>query len=139
MVRFVPRAFSSFNRSDMRRTWRNGCKPRTLSTRVGTGELRVPHMMLDARYEKARMDKRIVDVAALMANGVKADGHWEMQATEVALADRTASWSAFLSGLVELGLNGVEPVVSDRHPALKEARMLRLPMVDLEALPRHFW
>jgi transposase-like protein len=208
-----------FERTGVRRTQRNGYKPRTLTTRVGTLELRIPqtrdgqfypsmleryqrsegaliaslaecyvqgvstrkvarvceelfgegvshetvsryaarldeelepwrtrtlegscypYLMLDARYEKARVEHRIVDVAVLVAIAVNADGRREVLAVEVAHGETQASWSAFLEGLVERGLSGVELVVSDAHPGMGKARRRHLPGVPWQRCQRHF-
>jgi len=99
---------------------------------------RYPYLMLDARYEKARVEHRIVDVAVLVAVGVDADGYRQVLAVEVAHGETKASWSAFLEGLVERGLEGVELVVSDAHPGLADARRRHLPGVPWQRCQRHF-
>jgi len=99
---------------------------------------RYPYLMLDARYEKARVEHRIVDVAVLVAIGVNADGYREVLAVDVAHGETTTSWSSFLAGLVERGLEGVELVVSDAHPGLREARKRHLPGVPWQRCQRHF-
>lgn len=43
--------------------------------RERTLEGALPYLILDARYEKARVDHRIVDVAVLVAVGVSETGH----------------------------------------------------------------
>lgn len=207
-----------FERTGVRRTQRNGYKPRRLVTRVGTMELRVPqtrdgrfypslleryqrsegaliaalaecyvqgvstrkvasicqelfgdtlshetlsqyvtrldeelepwrsralegaypYVTLDARYEKARVGHRIVDVAVLVALGVSEEGCREVLAVDVAHGETQASWSDFLGALVERGLRGVELVGSDAHPGLAEARRQHLPGVAWQRCQRHF-
>lgn len=101
-------------------------------------ETSYPYLMLDARYEKARVEHRIVDVAVLVAVGVDADGYRQVLAVDVAHGETKASWSAFLEGLVERGLEGVELVVSDAHPGLADARRRHLPGVPWQRCQRHF-
>ena len=101
-------------------------------------ETRYPYLMLDARYEKARVEHRIVDVAVLVAVGVDDDGYRQVLAVEVAHGETKASWSAFLEALVERGLEGVELVVSDAHPGLADARRRHLPGVPWQRCQRHF-
>ena len=207
-----------FKRSGMRRTQRNGYKRRTLVTRVGTLELRVPqtrdgrfypsvleryqrsegaliatlaecwvqgvstrkvaaicrelfgdevshetvsqyaqrldeelgpwrtrpldgeipYVFLDARYEKVRLEHRVVDMAVLVAIGVNADGQREVLGVEVAHGESRATWSTFLEGLVERGLKGVRLVVSDAHPGLQDARRAHFSGVPWQRCQRHF-
>jgi len=73
-----------------------------------------------------------------VAIGVNADGRREVLGVETAHGETTASWSAFLGGLVERGLSGVELVVSDAHPGLRDARRRHLPGVPWQRCQRHF-
>jgi len=207
-----------FERTGVRRTQRNGYKPRTLVTRVGTLELRVPqtrdgrfypsvleryqrsegaliatlaecwvqgvstrkvaaicrelfgdevshetvsqyaqrldeelepwrtrelkgehpYVFLDARYEKVRRDRRVVDMAVLVAIGVNGEGRREVLGVEVAHGESQATWSGFLEGLVERGLKGVRLVVSDAHAGLQDARRTHFSGVPWQRCQRHF-
>lgn len=207
-----------FERTGVRRTQRNGYKPRTLITRVGTLELRVPqtrdgrfypsvleryqrsegaliatlaecwvqgvstrkvaaicrelfgdevshetvsqyvrrldeelepwrgrplegeypYVFLDARYEKVRLERRVVDMAVLVAIGVNGEGQREVLGVEVAHGESRGTWSAFLEGLVERGLKGVRLVVSDAHAGLQEARRVHFSGVPWQRCQRHF-
>lgn len=97
-----------------------------------------PYLILDARYEKARVDHRIVDVAVLVAIGVSETGHRHVVGVEVATGETTATWSEFLGALRERGLSGVELVVADAHPGLAEARRKQFPGVPWQRCQRHF-
>lgn len=97
-----------------------------------------PYLLVDARYEKARIDHRIVDVAVLVAIGVSESGHRHVLGVEVAVGETTATWSEFLAGLQERGLRGVELVVADAHPGLGQARRRHLPGVPWQRCQRHF-
>jgi putative transposase len=209
---------SPFERTGVRRTQRNGYKPRTLVTRVGTLELRVPqtrdgrffpslleryqrsegaliatlaecyvqgvstrkvaaicrelfgdelshetvsryaarldaelepwrtrelegeypYVFLDARYEKVRVDRRVVDMAVLVAIGVNEEGRREVVGVEVAHGESKATWSGFLGGLVERGLRGVRLITSDAHPGLSDARRQHFAGIPWQRCQRHF-
>jgi len=101
-------------------------------------ECSFPYLILDARYEKARVDHRIVDVAVLVAIGVDEEGRRQVLGVETALGETKASWGAFLKGLIERGLTGVELVVSDAHPGLADARRRHLSGVAWQRCQRHF-
>jgi putative transposase len=97
-----------------------------------------PYLLVDARYEKARVDHRIVDVAVLVAIGVSSEGQRHVLGVDVAHGETTASWSAFLGGLKERGLTGVQLITSDAHAGLAEARRTHFPGVPWQRCQRHF-
>jgi putative transposase len=72
----------------------------------------------DALTVKVREDGRVVNVHALIATGVNADGHREILGLDVASAEDGAGWLAFWRGLVARGLSGVQLVTADAHPGL---------------------
>ena len=80
-----------------------------------------PYLILDARYERAREGGVIASQAVLIAIAVAADGHRQVLAVELANRESASSWRDFLLGLKQRGLHGVEFVVSDDHPGLKQA------------------
>jgi putative transposase len=79
------------------------------------------YVWLDALFFKCRDDGRIVNVAGLVAVGVNEDGRREVLGLEVVTGEDGAGWLAFLRGLKARGLRGVELVISDAHPGLKDA------------------
>jgi len=80
-----------------------------------------PYLVLDARYEKVRIDGVIRSQAVLIAIGINWDGRRQVLAVELANRESTTSWKDFLRRLKERGLHGVEFVVSDDHDGLKRA------------------
>jgi putative transposase len=97
-----------------------------------------PYLMLDARYEKARVDHRIVDVAVLVAIGVSETGQRRVLGVSVVHGETRTSWGEFLVGLLERGLHGVELVVSDAHAGLQDARRRHFPGAVWQRCQRHF-
>jgi transposase-like protein len=59
--------------------------------------------------------------AVLVAVAVDEDGRRQILAVEFANRESRSSWCDFLLGLKSRGLAGVEFVVSDDHPGLKQA------------------
>ncbi len=190
-----------YERGEGRRGYRNGAKPRTLTTRVGTIELRVPqdregtfstelfaryqrseqalvatlmemylqgvstrkvaaiteelcgttfskshvsavvgrldpelqawrtrpltaaypYLVVDARYEHARVDGRVVTLGVLVVAGVRDDGRREVLAIEEADTESEATYHELFKRLKERGLRGVELVTSDDHRGLTAA------------------
>jgi putative transposase len=80
-----------------------------------------PYVWLDAKALKARMDDRVVNVAAVIAVGVRETGEREVLGFDVGAAETYEFWLEFLRGLVARGLKGVKLVISDAHEGLKRA------------------
>ena len=80
-----------------------------------------PYLFVDARYEKARVDGRVVSQGVLVVSGVRDDGVREILAVEVADTESEATYQELFRSLKARGLKGVELVVSDDHEGLKAA------------------
>jgi transposase-like protein len=80
-----------------------------------------PYVWLDALYLKVRQNHRIVSLAVVVAIGVRETGEREVLGFEVGASEEESFWLAFLRGLVERGLHGVQLVISDAHRGLKAA------------------
>jgi transposase-like protein len=84
-------------------------------------EVDYPYLWLDALYLKVRQNHRIVNMAVVIAIGVRETGEREILAVDLGAAEDEAFWKAFLRGLVSRGLKGVALVISDAHEGLKQA------------------
>jgi putative transposase len=84
-------------------------------------EQHFPYVFLDATYCKARVNRRVVSQAVVIATGVRADGWREVLGFAVGDSEDGAFWTAFLRSLKARGLGGVQLVVSDAHTGLKQA------------------
>jgi putative transposase len=93
---------------------------------------------VDALTVKVREEGRVVNVHALIAIGVNADGHREILGLDVASAEDGAGWLAFLRGLVARGLFGVQLVISDAHPGLVAAIGSALPGAAWQRCRTHY-
>jgi putative transposase len=80
-----------------------------------------PYLFVDARYEKARVDGRVVSQGVLIVSGVRDDGFREILALEVADTESEATYHELFRSLKARGLRGVELVVSDDHQGLRAA------------------
>jgi len=92
----------------------------------------------DALTQKVREGGRVVNVHALLAVGVNADGHREILGLEVTSAEDGAGWLGFLRGLVARGLSGVALVTSDAHRGLVEASGATLPGAAWQRCRTHY-
>jgi len=81
----------------------------------------------DALTMKVREGGRVVNVHALVATGVNADGHREILGLDITSAEDGAGWLRFFRGLTARGLTGVAMVTSDAHTGLVAAVGATLP------------
>ncbi len=84
------------------------------------GEIR--YLIVDARYEKARLNGVVRDVAVLSAIGIGPDERRRVLGVSCALSEAEVHWRAFLESLLKRGMRGVQFVVSDDHSGLQAAR-----------------
>src|SRR3954463_8524465 len=80
-----------------------------------------PYVFLDATYCKARVNRRVVSQAVVIATGVAADGRREVLGFAVGDSEDGAFWTGFLRSLKARGLGGVQLVISDAHLGLRQA------------------
>lgn len=80
-----------------------------------------PYLILDARYERVRVDGVIQPQAVLIAIGIDWEGRRQILGVELAARESASSWRTFIESLRRRGLSGVEFVVSDDHAGLKRA------------------
>ena len=95
-------------------------------------------MWIDALTQKVREGGRTVNVHALIATGVNADGKREILGIDVASSEDGAGWLAFLRGLVARGLSGVQMVTSDCHQGLRDAIASVLPGAAWQRCRTHY-
>ena len=93
---------------------------------------------IDALTQKVREGGRTVNVHALIATAVNADGKREILGIEVASSEDGAGWLAFLRGLVARGLSGVALVTSDCHQGLRDAIASVLPGAAWQRCRTHY-
>ena len=80
-----------------------------------------PYIWLDALYLKVRQNHRIVNMAVVIAIGVRETGEREILDVDIGASEEAAFWTSFLRSVVGRGLKGVQLVISDAHEGLKEA------------------
>ncbi len=92
----------------------------------------------DALVLKVREGGRVVNVHALLATGVNADGHREILGLQVTSAEDGAGWLSFFRDLTARGLTGVRLVTSDAHRGLVEAIGATLPGASWQRCRTHY-
>ncbi|SDK65976.1 putative transposase [Mesorhizobium muleiense] len=80
----------------------------------------------------------IASQAVLVAIGVDWEGRRQVLGVELANRESHSSWRAFVAGLKQRGLAGVEFVVSDDHPGLRAAIREVLPEAVWQRCYVHF-
>jgi len=101
------------------------------------GDLACPYLVLDARYEKVRVDGVVIDCAVLVAYGVDETGQRSVLGTSIALSEAQTHWRDFLSSLQERGLRDVKFIVSDDHKGIQAARCSRFAGVPWQRCQFH--
>jgi len=92
----------------------------------------------DALVMKVREGGRVVNVHALLACGVNADGHREILGLQVTSGEDGAGWLAFFRDLTARGLSGVKLVTSDAHAGLVAAIGATLPGASWQRCRTHY-
>ncbi len=92
----------------------------------------------DALVLKVREDGRTVNVHALVATAVNAEGYREILGLQVTTSEDGAGWLAFFRDLSARGLSGVGLVTSDAHAGLKAAIAATLPGASWQRCRTHY-
>jgi putative transposase len=80
-----------------------------------------PYLMIDARYEKVRVEGHVVSQAVLVTAGINAEGIREILDWRVANSESEWSWEDVFQTLKARGLHGLEMIVSDAHAGIRAA------------------
>jgi transposase-like protein len=84
------------------------------------------YLMIDARYEKVRVEGKVVSQAVLVVMGVTPLGRKEILDWRVGDSESAQTWGELFLSLKDRGLRGVKRVISDAHSGI------------IAALQRHF-
>jgi putative transposase len=79
------------------------------------------YLMLDARYEKVRVEQKVVSQAVLTVVGFTAEGRREVLDWRVCDSESEQNWSEVFRSLKDRGLRGIKAVVSDAHSGIRSA------------------
>lgn len=79
------------------------------------------YLILDATYEKVRIDNKVVSAATLICYGITPLGKRSCLGVDVSLSEAEVHWRKFLESLIERKLYGVKMITSDDHSGLKKA------------------
>lgn len=96
-----------------------------------------PYLVLDARFEKVRINGSLRDCAVLMAIGIDEGGIRHVLGASCALSEAEVHWREFLESLQTRGLHAVRYIVSDNHPGLRAAVKARFGSVPHQRCQFH--
>lgn len=97
----------------------------------------ITYLYLDATFLDARWARRVENVSALVAYGVRPDGHRVLLGVSIGAQESEESWSELLKQLNSRGLTGVKLVISDDHGGLKAAARTHLPEAEQQRCTVH--
>ena len=97
----------------------------------------VTYLYVDARYEKVREAGQVRDAAVLVATGITPAGERQVLGVSVSLSEHEVHWKAFLRGLKDRGMHGVQLVISDDHSGLGAARRAVLGSIPWQRCQFH--
>lgn len=97
----------------------------------------ITYLYVDARYEKVREAGQVRDAAVLVASGINSQGERQILGVSVSLSEHETHWKAFLKGLKDRGMHGIQLVISDDHQGLGAARRATLGSVPWQRCQFH--
>jgi putative transposase len=80
-----------------------------------------PYLMIDARYEKVRVEGKVIGQAVLVVVGFTGSGRREVLEWSVGDSESEEHWGEVFRRLKDRGLAGVKLVVSDAHLGIRAA------------------
>jgi transposase-like protein len=80
-----------------------------------------PFVIVDALFIKSRQGDRVVKRAALIASGIRTDGHREILGVQIGDSENYTTWEDMFKWLKGRGLSGVYFVISDDHCGITKA------------------
>lgn len=97
-----------------------------------------PYLIIDARYEKIRVNGHVVSQAVLVTAAVNSAGEREILDWRIANSESEATWDDVFQTLVMRGLRGLQLVISDAHSGIQAAIRRRFQGVAWQRCRIHF-
>ena len=97
-----------------------------------------PYMHIDARYEKVRVDGRVVSQAVLVAVGFTSEGRREILDWRIGDSESEATWGELFRCLKDRGLRGLRLLTSDAHAGIVAAMRRHFQGVGWQRCRVHF-
>ena len=97
-----------------------------------------PYMHIDARYEKVRVDGRVVSQAILVAVGFTSEGRREILDWRVGDSESEETWGEMFRQIKDRGLKGLRLLTSDAHGGIIAAMARHFQGVTWQRCRVHF-
>jgi putative transposase len=97
-----------------------------------------PYLKVDARYEKVRVEGKVISQAVLVAMGFTHEGKREILDWRLADSESESSWSTMFRELKDRGLCGVKLLVSDAHRGITAAATRHFQGASWQRCQVHF-
>ena len=97
-----------------------------------------PYLMIDARYEKVRVEGRVVSQAVLVVIGITDQGRREVLHWSVGDSESESNWSEVFRDLKDRGVSGVKLAISDAHQGIRRALSRHFQGVAWQRCRVHF-
>jgi transposase-like protein len=97
-----------------------------------------PYLMIDARYEKVRVEGKVISQAVLVVVGFTSSGRREVLEWSVGDSESEQAWGEVFRRLKDRGLGGVKLVVSDAHKGIRAALKRHLQGAAWQRCRVHF-
>lgn len=97
-----------------------------------------PYLHIDARYEKVRVDGRVVSQAVLVAVGFTSEGKREILDWRVGDSESEETWGELFRQLKDRGLRGLKLLTSDAHKGIVAAMRRHFQGVPWQRCRVHF-
>lgn len=97
-----------------------------------------PYMHIDARYEKVRVDGRVVSQAVLVSVGFTSEGRREVLDWRVGDSESEETWGEMFRQLKDRGLKGLRLLTSDAHKGIVAAMARHFQGVAWQRCRVHF-
>ena len=97
-----------------------------------------PFLIIDAHYDKVRVEDRVITLALMIAHGVNGNGSREILAVEPMFDESEDSWREFFRKLKKRGLRRVCLCVSDAHAGIQAAVKKELLGASWQRCKVHF-
>ena len=97
-----------------------------------------PYLIVDARYEKVRVNGHVVDQAVLITTGVTESGEREVLDWRIVDTESESTWSEVFRSLKDRGLGGVKLLTSDANRGIRAAKKRHLSGAAWQRCRVHF-
>jgi putative transposase len=96
------------------------------------------YLIIDARYEKVRVDGQVVSQAVLVTAAINRAGEREILDWRIASSESEATWDDVFQTLKMRGLRGLQLILSDAHSGIQAAIQRRFQGVAWQGCRVHF-